>query len=151
MSWFETLVVVASGLLLLYAALLLLLWRYARTHPDTVKARDALLLLPDVLRLVRRLIADPTVPNGVRVRLVLLLGYLIFPIDLIPDFIPVIGWADDVIIVALVLRSTIRSAGEEALQRHWPGTPAGLRVIRSLAAPAASAASAVHRERGAVR
>jgi uncharacterized membrane protein YkvA (DUF1232 family) len=151
MNWFETLVVVASGLLLLYAALLLILWRYARTHPDTVSARDALLLLPDVVRLVRRLIVDPTVPKGVRLRLVLLLGYLIIPLDLIPDFIPVIGWADDVIIVALILRFTIRSAGEEALKRHWRGTPAGLRAIQSLAAPARSSASDVHRDQGAAR
>ncbi len=57
--------------------------------------REALRLLPDVLRLVRRLATDPTLPRGVRIRLGLLLAYLACPIDLIPDFIPVLGYADD--------------------------------------------------------
>jgi uncharacterized membrane protein YkvA (DUF1232 family) len=132
MNWWDALIALGAGLLLFYAALLVFLWLYARAHPETVTVRDALLLLPDVLRLVRRLIADRTVPAGVRVRLMLLLVYLVLPIDLIPDLIPVIGWADDAIIVAVVLRSTIRRAGTEALTRHWPGTPAGLAVIHAL-------------------
>lgn len=86
-----------------------------------------------MLRLLRRLAADPAVPRGVRVRLVLLLGYLLSPIDLVPDFLPVIGYADDVLVVALVLRSVTRRAGADALQRHWPGSPEGLRVVEQLA------------------
>jgi uncharacterized membrane protein YkvA (DUF1232 family) len=124
---------VVAGLLLVYALLLVLLWWYARAHPETVTLRDALRLLPDLLRLIRRLIADPTVPRGVRVRLGLLLVYLLLPIDLVPDFLPVIGYADDAIIVAVVLRSTIRHAGEESLRRHWPGSPEGLRLVERLA------------------
>jgi len=131
--WWQTLLGVFGGALLVYAALLLALWRYARRHPDTVTLRDALRLLPDVLRLLRRLAADPAVPRGVRVRLVLLLGYLLSPIDLVPDFLPVIGYADDVLVVALVLRSVTRRAGADALQRHWPGSPEGLRVVEQLA------------------
>ena len=77
--------------------------------------------------------ADRTVSRGVRIRLVLLLAYLVMPVDLVPDFLPVIGYADDVVIVAWVLRSVIRSAGPEAFRRHWPGTPAGLQVIEKLA------------------
>ena len=61
--------------------------------------REALRVLPDVLRLVRHLAADKTLPRGVRIRLGLLLAYLAIPIDLIPDFIPVLGYADDAIIV----------------------------------------------------
>jgi uncharacterized membrane protein YkvA (DUF1232 family) len=71
----------------------------------------------------------------VRVRLVLLLAYLLSPIDLVPDFVPVIGYADDAVIVALVLRSVLKRAGPEALQRHWPGSPAGLDIILRAAAP----------------
>jgi len=67
------------------------------------------------------------------VRLVLLLGYLASPVDLVPDFIPVIGYADDAVIVALVLRSVTRRAGPEALARHWPGSPEGLALIGRLA------------------
>ena len=76
---------------------------------------------------------DPTLPRGVRVRLALLAGYLLLPIDLVPDFIPVIGYADDALIVVWALRSVTRSVGPEALDRHWPGTPEGLAALRLLA------------------
>ena len=62
-----------------------------------------------------------------------LLGYLALPFDLVPDVIPVLGWADDAIVVALVLRSVVRRAGPEALARHWPGSPEGLAALRRLA------------------
>jgi uncharacterized membrane protein YkvA (DUF1232 family) len=86
-------------------------------------------LLPDLLRLLRRLAGDVDLPLGVRIRLWLLLAYLVVPIDLIPDFIPVVGYADDAIIVALALRSVARRAGPQALERHWPGTPGGLAAV----------------------
>jgi uncharacterized membrane protein YkvA (DUF1232 family) len=132
MGW-ETLAGVIGGVLVVYAVLLLLLWTYARRHPETVTMKDALRLLPDLLRLIRRLLADRSVAVGVRVRLALLLLYLASPIDLVPDFIPVIGYADDVVIVALVLRSVISRAGADAVRRHWPGTPEGLAVMLRLA------------------
>ncbi|MEO5745680.1 MAG: hypothetical protein ABIQ53_13975 [Terracoccus sp.] len=66
--------------MLVYLFFLALLWRYARRHPDTVSMRDALRVLPDLVRLLRRLAADKTVPSGVWVRLVLLLVYLASPI-----------------------------------------------------------------------
>ena len=134
MTW-KTVAGVAAGLLLAYAVLLVLLWIYARRHPETVTMKDALRLLPDLLRLVRRLAADRTLAAGVRVRLVLLLAYLLLPIDLVPDFVPVIGYADDAVIVALVLRSVLKRAGPGALERHWPGSPAGLEIILRAAAP----------------
>ena len=77
--------------------------------------------------------ADPGVPRGVRWRLWALLAYLVLPVDLVPDFVPVVGYADDAVVVALALRSVVRSAGPEALDRHWPGTPQGLRAVRRLA------------------
>lgn len=80
--------------------------------------REALRLLPDGIRLLRRLAADPALPRGVRVRLWLLLGYLLLPFDLIPDFIPVLGYADDALVVALALRSITRRAGADALPRR---------------------------------
>ncbi|MGC0236271.1 YkvA family protein [Arthrobacter nitrophenolicus] len=134
MSW-ETVAGIVAGVLLAYAVLLFLLWLYARRHPETVTMKDALRLLPDLLRLIRRLAGDRTVAVGVRIRLVLLLAYLLSPIDLVPDFIPVIGYADDAVIVALVLRSVIKRAGEDAVRRHWPGSPAGLDIILQAARP----------------
>ena len=123
-GWAWSLVGVVGGLLLLWVLLVAVLWA---SKPDEVR------LLPDVLRLVRRLAADGSLPRGVRVRLWLLLAYLALPIDLVPDFIPVLGYADDAIAVALVLRSVVRRAGTEAVTRQWPGTPDGLAALRRLA------------------
>lgn len=131
--WWQALLAVAAGLVLAYVVLLGLLWGYGRRHPDTVSMSDALRLLPDVLRLIRRLAADRSLPTGLRIRLALLLLYLASPIDLVPDVIPVVGYADDAIAVALVLRSVIRRAGPEAIERHWPGTPDGAEIIQRLA------------------
>ena len=133
MNWWQIALGVVGGLLLVYVVLLGLLWQYARRHPDTVQARDALRLVPDLLRLLRSLAADPTVPRRSRVGLVLLLAYLLMPFDLVPDMIPVIGYADDVVVVALVLRAVVRAAGPDALVRHWSGTPQGLAVVARLA------------------
>ena len=130
MNWWQLLVGVLGGLLLLWLVLLALLWR---VRPDGLTTSAALRLLPDLVRLVRRLAADRELPRGVRVRLWLLLGYLLMPIDLVPDFVPVLGYADDAVVVALALRSVVRRAGAEALARHWPGDPAGLEVIGRLA------------------
>lgn len=129
-DWAWTLVGVLGGVLLLWFALVLVLWA---TRPDELRLRELLRLLPDVVRLVRRLAADRALDRGVRVRLWLLLGYLALPFDLVPDVIPVLGWADDAIVVALVLRSVVRRAGPEALDRHWPGSPEGLAALRRLA------------------
>ncbi|MBM7846860.1 YkvA family protein [Arthrobacter roseus] len=136
--WWDMLLAVLGGLVLLYAILLILLWAYARKHPETVSMKDALRLLPDLLRLIKRLAGDSSIPAGVRIRLVLLLVYLASPIDLVPDFLPVIGYADDVVIVALVLRSVVRHAGASALERHWPGTAQGLDLIKKLAGTTAA-------------
>jgi uncharacterized membrane protein YkvA (DUF1232 family) len=130
--WWRAVLAVVVGLLLTYA----LLWRYARTHPETIRLGDALRLLPDLVRLLRRLAADPSLPHGVRLRLFLLLAYLAAPIDLVPDVVPILGYADDVLIVALVLRSVVRRAGSEAVRRHWPGTPDGLQVLLQLSGAA---------------
>ncbi len=133
MNWWQALVAVGGGLLLLWLALLTTLWITRRNSSDQATLREVLRLLPDVIRLMRRLATNHDLPRGVRVRLWLLLGYLLFPFDLIPDFVPVLGYADDALLVALVLRSVTRRAGADALARHWPGTPAGLRTVQRLA------------------
>jgi len=129
-GWAWSMIGVVAGLLLLWLLLIAALWA---AKPSEVRLRELLRLLPDVLRLVRRLAADRTLPRGVRVRLWLLLAYLALPIDLVPDFVPVLGYADDAIAVAFVLRSVIRRAGPDAVTRHWPGTPESLAALRWLA------------------
>lgn len=117
-------------MLLLWAALVAALWS---ARPDELRIRDALRLLPDLVRMLRRLAGDGRLPRGVRLRLWLLLGYLALPVDLVPDFVPVIGYADDAVVVALALRAVTRAAGPAALDRHWPGSPQGLWAVRRLA------------------
>ena len=128
-DWWSIPLSIAAGVLLLWLVLVAVLWI---TRPDDTGLRDALRLLPDILRMLKWLAADATLPRRVRVGLTLLLGYLALPIDLIPDFIPVLGYADDAIVVALVLRYVTRAAGADALARHWPGTPEGLDAVRRL-------------------
>ncbi len=128
-DWWTISLGVVGGLVLVWAVLAAVLWL---TKPDEYALKEALRLLPDLIRLIKRLAADPDTPRGVRIRLALLLVYLALPVDLIPDFVPVIGYADDAIIVALVLRSATRRAGPDALARHWPGTPEGLNALKRL-------------------
>jgi len=119
-----TLVVgMCAGLAVTYLALLgaLLVAR-----PKGNLLGESVRLLPDLLRLLRRLAADSSLPRSARVRLALLLGYLAIPFDLVPDFVPVLGYADDAIVVSLVLRSIVRRAGSPVILRHWPGTADGL-------------------------
>ena len=134
-SWWVALGSLVGGLLLAWGVLVAALWL---NRSAALRGRDALRLLPDLIRLLRRLAVDPTLPRGVRIRLWLLVGYLVMPIDLVPDFIPVIGYADDLVIVAFALRSVTRAAGEEALGRLWPGSPEGLGAVRRLAGLSAS-------------
>ncbi len=124
---------VVAGLLVLWLVLIATLILAGRRTGEPTTVREAVRLLPDVLVLVRRLAGDRSLPGSVRWRLLLLLGYLVLPIDLVPDFIPVVGYADDALLVAWVLRSVVRTAGPEALDRHWPGTPQGLATVRRLA------------------
>jgi uncharacterized membrane protein YkvA (DUF1232 family) len=127
--WWDLLLGVGAAVILAWFALVIGL---ALVRPRRGLVRGALRLLPDVLRLVRRLAADKTLPRGVRLRLGLLLVYLACPIDLIPDFIPVLGYADDAIIVTAVLRSVVRRAGIDAVRAHWPGTDDGFAAIARL-------------------
>ena len=133
MNVWQVVIGVACGLVLLWVALVISLYVVGRRQSEPTTLRDALRLIPDVVRLLRRLAADPEVPRGVRIRLGALLVYLLMPIDLVPDFIPVAGYADDAIIVAIALRSVTRRAGVEAIDRHWPGTDEGLRAVKRLA------------------
>ena len=131
--WWETVAAILGGLALVWAALVAALYWAGRKQDDPARLRDGLRLVPDVIRLFRRLAADPTLPRGVRVRMALLTGYLVLPFDLVPDFIPVVGYADDALTVVWALRSITKAAGTDALDRHWPGTSEGLAALKRLA------------------
>ena len=105
--------------------LALIAFLYA-TRPEQTRLRESARLVPDTFRLVRRLAADRTIPRKIRLPIWLLVVYLASPIDLVPDFIPIVGYTDDTILISFVLRRVIRRTGPEKLNEHWPGTPDGL-------------------------
>jgi uncharacterized membrane protein YkvA (DUF1232 family) len=124
--WWRIAIGVAAAVLVGWLALVVAL---LVARPKGPLLTEAVRLLPDTLRLLRRLAADRTLPRGVRVRLGLLLVYLAVPIDLVPDFIPVLGYADDAVITVAVLRGVVRRAGLPAVRRHWPGTDEGFAAL----------------------
>jgi uncharacterized membrane protein YkvA (DUF1232 family) len=97
-------------------------------------ARALATFLPDSLVLVRRLLRDPTLPRSRKWALWALLAYLALPLDLVPDFLPVVGALDDAILAALTLRFVLRGASSIRLAELWPGSPEGLAMISRLAA-----------------
>lgn len=88
--------------------------------------------VPDCVVLVRRLLGDERVPRRRKLLLAGMLAYLAMPVDLVPDFIPVAGQLDDLLVVVLVLRRVLRGGGPELLREHWPGPPASLTVVLKL-------------------
>jgi len=124
-----TVLAIVGGLVAAWVVLLALLFVL---RPRNVPLREALRLVPDVLRLVRSLLTDRTVPVGVRLWLVLLVVWLVSPIDLVPDFLPVIGPLDDVVVAVLVLRYVRRRLGEDELRRRWLGTDDGYALLQSI-------------------
>jgi len=110
-------------MLAVYAALVS--WLVIRGRREDARAFAT--FIPDCIVLLTRLARDPRVPKRRKLLLIALVGYLALPFDLVPDFIPIAGQLDDAILVALVLRGLLRSAGPRLLREHWPG-PAALLV-----------------------
>jgi uncharacterized membrane protein YkvA (DUF1232 family) len=104
-------------LVALYAALIAVLLAGSRQWDVRMIAR----VVPYCAILFKRLLGDPRVPRRWKVASALALVYLAVPFDLVPDFIPVAGQLDDAILVALVLRGLLRSAGPLLVREHWPG------------------------------
>ena len=123
---------IALAALALYAAFVLALVAGGRR----TDARALAGFVPDCAVLCRRLLADPRVPRASKLALAALVAYLLSPIDLVPDFIPVAGQLDDAILLGLVLRAIVRRAGPDVVAEHWPGPEGSLRVVLSLAGQA---------------
>lgn len=111
-------IAIALALLLLTWGLLILL---AHRLPPGL-ARDLAAFLPDCVTTVRRLRADPRVPRSAKIAVLAAGLWVLSPIDLIPEFIPVIGPLDDILVVALALRFAARRVPREALREAWPGS-----------------------------
>ena len=118
-----------AAVLLLYAGFVAVLFATGRR----TEARALGGFIPDCIVCFRRLLADDRVPRWRKWLLVLLLAYLAMPIDLVPDFIPVAGQLDDLILVAIVLRVLVRGGGAALVREHWPGPESSLRVLLNLA------------------
>jgi uncharacterized membrane protein YkvA (DUF1232 family) len=119
-----------SALLVLVLGWLVLVGVVWLNRPTRDQAAVYLRLLPDLSRLVFRLVRDPRTPTRYRVALIGLGAWLVFPIDLIPDFLPVVGALDDIVLAALVLRWVGRGVGIDRIEAAWSGSPEGLAILR---------------------
>ena len=96
-------------------------------------ARELATLLPNLVRMCRTLLRDPRVPRGSKVLVGFAVLWFISPIDLVPEFIPVLGPLDDAILAALVVRHLVKRAGREVVAEAWPGDPSTLERMFRLA------------------
>ncbi len=126
-GWLRALAIGVAVLATFYVVLILL----ARRLPPG-PLRDLVRLLPDCVVALRRLYRDPRVPSRARVALWLALLWVISPIDLIPEFLPVIGPLDDILVVALALRYAVRVSPRAAVEDAWPGDRAVLERLARL-------------------
>jgi uncharacterized membrane protein YkvA (DUF1232 family) len=99
--------------------------------------KELLKALPNLARLLARLVSDPVLPRAAKIALAAAMVYLASPIDLIPDFIPLVGYLDDLLIGALVIDGVLNWVDRRLILKYWPGTPDSLeriaRVARMLA------------------
>jgi uncharacterized membrane protein YkvA (DUF1232 family) len=133
----DILVGVVVAIAVLWLACLAVFWV---ARPRGVPTRTVVTMIPDVLRLLRGLVTDPAVPLDVRLALVGLVAWIVSPIDLIPEFVPVLGPIDDVVVAVVALRYVRWRLGAEELRARWPGTPEGFQVlVRVLGGPSIGA------------
>jgi uncharacterized membrane protein YkvA (DUF1232 family) len=122
----SSLLIIAACILFAYAAFIVALIIAGRGRD----ARDVARFIPDCIVFV----SDPRVPLRHKLLLGALVGYLAFPIDLVPDFIPVAGHIDDVLLVVLALRVVLRASRTELLREHWPGPGSSLALVQRFVA-----------------
>jgi uncharacterized membrane protein YkvA (DUF1232 family) len=129
MDWLRGFLVLAGAILAGWLVLVALIWLH---RPSRHLAAAAMRLLPDILRLLRDLVADPGTPRRERWLLIGLFAWLASPIDLLPEFLPGIGLLDDIVVAALVLRFVARRLGRPYLRAHWPGDDDGFSMVERL-------------------
>lgn len=94
--------------------------------------RQAATALPNLIMLIARLLRDPRVPARYRAAAMVAVGYVASPVDVIPDFIPLLGQADDILVVAFALHLLMRGAGPEVVAEHWDGDEEVLDVVEGI-------------------
>ena len=122
----STVAAILLALVALWAAFLVVFWVL---RPKDVSVRELLGLIPDILRLLRSLISDRSAPLDVRLVLIGLVAWIVSPIDLIPEFIPVLGPMDDVVVAIVAMRYVRRRVGTAALEARWGGSPDGFALL----------------------
>ena len=122
----STILTILLALVVLWGVTLVVFWLL---RPKGVTIRDLVGLIPDILRLLRSLIGDRTAPLDVRLVMVGLVAWILSPIDLIPEFIPVLGPMDDVVVAIVALRYVRRRVGTADLRRRWTGSDAGFAML----------------------
>ena len=95
--------------------------------------RQLLLLLPRLARMVAGLLTDSAVPRPAKIALAAVAVYLASPLDLIPDFIPIIGYLDDALLVAVVVDGLLNFLDRSLILKYWPGDPASLEATAAVA------------------
>jgi uncharacterized membrane protein YkvA (DUF1232 family) len=93
---------------------------------------DAVFMMPNIVKLVARLLKDPRVPRRAKIMLGLAAAYVASPIDFIPEIVPIIGWADDVLIMMFAIDSLIERAGKEVVEELWDGPGDLLALVRDV-------------------
>jgi uncharacterized membrane protein YkvA (DUF1232 family) len=114
------------ALVAVWAAFLVL---FFALRPKGVSVREIVGVIPDVLRLLRSVVGDRSAPLDVRLVLVGLMAWIVSPIDLIPEFIPVLGPLDDVVVAVVAMRYVRRRVGIDDLRMRWAGTPEGFALL----------------------
>jgi uncharacterized membrane protein YkvA (DUF1232 family) len=117
---------IVVGLVAVWAVFILLFWFL---RPKGVPIGEVVRIVPDVVRMLRSIVGDPASPLDVRLVLVGLLVWLISPIDLIPEFIPVLGPMDDAVVAVIAIRFVRRRVGVAGMRARWPGTDEGFALL----------------------
>ena len=125
----DVLLAIVAAVVSLWVALLVVFWL---ARPKGVPTRALVATIPDLVRLLRSLVTDPSVPLDVRIVLVGLIAWIVSPIDLIPEFIPGLGPIDDIVVAVAALRFVRRRVGLPELRARWKGSPEGFAIVARL-------------------
>ena len=104
----------------------------ARSRQEVL--REAVLLVPNLAKLLFRLLRDRRVPAQRRLAMAAVAAYVASPVDLVPDFVPVLGAVDDLVVLAFAIDFLLQASPPEVVDEHWDGSEDGLDLVRGIAA-----------------